>query len=106
MRNFGRAALILGIAASLASPALAQPPGGFGRGMMMGGGNGAQLLGNEGVQKELKMSEEQISKAKDFASKLQEQRRETFQGFQDLSQEERQEKMREFNKKTTEEGDK
>ncbi len=64
--KLGMWALCLGAAALLATPALAQGQGrgqgqGQGRGMGMGGG-AAALLTNEGVQKELKLTEEQIEK--------------------------------------------
>ena len=53
MRAMLRGVVGLGLVALLAGPALAQ---GGGRGMgMMGGGGVAMLIGNESVQKELKL---------------------------------------------------
>ena len=77
MRTLKQIGLGLGLMALLSSPALAQGRGGFG-----GMGN---LLGNESVQKELKMDDAQKEKATKLGADLREKR----QGFQDLSQEER-----------------
>lgn len=87
--------------ALVASPAFAQPPGGQGRGQRGGmqGGGGMMLLGDKGIQSELKMTEEQINNVK----ALQAKQREEMQGMRDLSQEERREKMQEVTKKFTEE---
>ena len=79
----------------LAGPAFAQGRGGFGRG---GGGSLAMLLGNASVQKELKLNDEQIGKAKEVSEKIGGEAREKFQGLQDLSPEERREKMQAINK--------
>jgi hypothetical protein len=91
-----RTLLGLGLVALLASPAAAQ-----GRGGRMMGGNLAFLITNESVQKELKLDDKQVDKAKDLAEKSREEMQEKFQGFQDLSPEERrakgQEIMRELN---------
>jgi hypothetical protein len=89
MRMMFRTLLGLGLVALLASPAAAQ-----GRGRMMGG-NLAFLLTNESVQKELKLDDKQVDKAKDLAEKTREEMQEKFQGFQDLSPEERRAKMME-----------
>ena len=53
----------------------------------------AVLLGNESVQKELKLDDKQIEKAKELAEKTGEEMREKIQGLQDLSPEERRAKM-------------
>src|SRR5262249_44027494 len=96
MRTMVRTLLGLGLVALLASPAAAQ-----GRGGRMMGGNLAFLINNESVQKELKLDDKQVDKAKDLAEKSREEMQEKFQGFQDLSPEERrtkgQEIMRELN---------
>jgi hypothetical protein len=96
MRTMFGTLLGLGLVALLASPAAAQ-----GRGGRMMGGNLAFLLSNESVQKELKLDDKQVDKAKDLAEKTREEMQEKFQGFQDLSQEERRTKgmeiMREMN---------
>jgi len=93
MRTMFRTLLGLGLVALLASPAAAQ-----GRGGRMMGGNLAFLLTNESVQKELKLDDKQVDKAKDLAEKTREESREKFQGLQDLSQEERRAKMQEINR--------
>lgn len=75
--------------------------GGFGGGM--GGGGVGFLLGNEQVQKELKMSEDQVSKVRDIG-------REAFAGFgggggqrgADLSEEERTKRREEMAKRAEE----
>jgi len=83
----------------LASPALAQ-----GRGFGRGGGAGSlsTLLANASVQKELKLDDQQVEKAKELSDKTREESREKFQGLQDLSQEERRTKMLEINKEINE----
>jgi Spy/CpxP family protein refolding chaperone len=73
---------------------------GFG-GMMGGGGGLAMLLGNEGVQKELKLSEEQTAKVKEFAEAQGEKMREAFGGGRPDF-----EKMREMQKASTEAAEK
>src|SRR5262245_12935324 len=81
--------LVVAVAALLAMPAAAQPP--FGRG---GGRGGAgMLLGNPGVQKELKLSEEQTKKVQELVTKNGEKMREAFQGG---DQEKTQEVMKEI----------
>ncbi|MGE3819346.1 MAG: hypothetical protein AB7I30_07920 [Isosphaeraceae bacterium] len=103
MRLFGKFALALGIVALSASPAWAQGRGGFG---MMGMGGGSRLLTNEGVQKEIKATEDQISKLNTLGEELGAKGREAFQGFQDLGDEERREKMASVSKMMAEEVEK
>jgi hypothetical protein len=91
MRTMFGTLLGLGLVALLASPAAAQ-----GRGGRMMGGNLAFLLNNESVQKELKLEDKQVDKAKDLAEKTREEMQEKFQGLQDLSQEERRAKLMEI----------
>jgi hypothetical protein len=93
MRTFVKLFAAFGLVALVAAPAQAQQGRGFG---MMGGG--AALLSNKGVQKEIKATEEQVSKLDTFAEEMRGKQREAFQGFQDLSQEERREKMQAFQK--------
>ncbi len=69
MRAILTATLGLGLVALLAGPAAAQGRGGFG---MIGGGGYAMLLGNESVQKELKLDDQQVEKAKELAEKTRE----------------------------------
>ena len=93
MRTFGRLAFGLSLFVLAAAPALAQ-----GQGRGFGGGGGPMLLGNKGVQQEIKATDDQVSKLNTFAEELRGKQREAFQGFQDLSQDERREKMTEFQK--------
>src|SRR5262249_24328932 len=73
--------------------AAAQGRGGFGR-----GGNLAMLLGNESVQKELKLDDKQVDKAKELAEKTGEEFQSKFQDLQGLDQEQRRTKMQEINR--------
>ncbi len=91
MRTF--TTLMLTVA--FAVPALAQPPGGRGMGMGMGG---AMLLGNKSVQEELKLTEEQLTKVKDYGEKMRANR--------PMFDPQDREKMQEAFKKMREEGDK
>ena len=94
MRSLHRTLLGLGLVAMLAGPAAAQGQGrGFGGG---GGGNLATLAANTSVQKELKLDEQQIEKAKELATKTREEMQEKFQGLQDLEKAERRTKMTEI----------
>lgn len=98
MRVFGKFVLAVGLVALSSSPAWAQGRGGFG---MMGRGGGA-LLTNEGVQKEIKATADQISKLNALGEELTAKGREAFQGLQDLGDEERREKVTAFTKTMTE----
>jgi hypothetical protein len=95
MKSWYRTLLGLGLVAMLASPAAAQGQrrgfGGFG-----GGGNLATLAANTSVQKELKLDDQQIEKAKELAEKIRDESREKFQGLQDLEKAERFTKMQEI----------
>lgn len=91
MRGLSRWFLVLGVMAMIACPAMAQR-GGF-RGGMMGGGGAMMLLMNEGVQKELKLTDEQKEKTTELVQSVREKHQEDFAGLQDLSQEERVAKM-------------
>jgi len=93
MNRIIRTVFGLGLVAILAGPAAAQGRGFFGR-----GGNLAMLLGNESVQKELKLDDKQIEKAKELADKTGEEMRDKFQELQGLDQEERRAKMQEINR--------
>ena len=96
MRTMLSAFLGLSLVALLSSPAAAQGGRGFGR-----GGSVAFLLGNESVQKELKLDDKQLEKAKELAEKTGEEMREKFQGLGDLSPEERRAKFTEINREMT-----
>ena len=91
MKTMFRTCLGLGILAMLASPAMAQ-----GRGFRGGFGLGG-LLGNASVQKELKLDDQQIEKAKEVAEKAREKGREARESFQGLEGEELAKKRQEFN---------
>jgi hypothetical protein len=94
MNTIIRTVVGLGLVAIIAGPAAAQ---GQGRGFFGRGGNLAQLLGNESVQKELKLDDQQVEKAKALADKTGEEMREKFQELQGLDQEERRTKMQAIN---------
>jgi Spy/CpxP family protein refolding chaperone len=94
MRTLYRTLLSLSLAALLTSPALAQGRGGFGRG---GGGLG-MLLSNASVQKELKLDDSQVEKAKEHAEKLREKQQELRETLQGLEPDERRTKMAEATK--------
>jgi hypothetical protein len=72
MRTMFRTVFGLSLFALVASPAFAQGGRGFGMG---GGGSYATLVGNESVQKELKLDDTQIGKAKEIADKAREDMR-------------------------------
>jgi hypothetical protein len=90
------AILGLSLVTLLSGPAAAQGGRGFGR-----GGSVAYLLSNESVQKELKLDDKQLEKAKELAEKTGEEMREKFQGLGDLSPEERRAKFMEINREMT-----
>jgi Spy/CpxP family protein refolding chaperone len=62
-RRIATTVLTLGVAALLAIPAVAQQPKHKGHGSRMPMGGGAGLIANQDVQKELKLTKEQTSKA-------------------------------------------
>jgi len=81
----------MALVALLTGPALAQGRRGFG---MMGGIS--SLIGNESVQKELKLDDSQVAKAKELGERNGEKMREAFQDLQGLDQAERRAKMQEI----------
>ena len=86
MRTILKLAAAFGLAACLStSTANAQGPGG--RGM---GGGGLGLLSNKSVQKELKLTDDQIEKAKAAATEQREKMMEKFQELRDLEPAEQQ----------------
>jgi hypothetical protein len=87
----------LGLVAILAGPAAAQQGRGFGR----FGGSPGSLLGNESVQKELKLDDKQVDKAKELAEKTRAKMQEARESLQGLDQEERRTKMQELNREMT-----
>ncbi|MFI5458412.1 MAG: hypothetical protein ACHRXM_23525 [Isosphaerales bacterium] len=100
MRTILRGMVGVGLVALLAGPALAQGQGrGFG---MFGGGGIGMLIGNESVQKELKLDDKQVEKAKEVAGKNGEKMRAAREEFQNLDQEERRTKMQTLGKEMNE----
>src|SRR5215813_8969048 len=94
MRRVCRWALAVAVEALVASPAQAQRRGG-------GRGQGARmsslmLLGNESVQKDLKLSDDQVKEVKEAAKKAADAR----QGLQDLDRAERTKKIQEITKES------
>jgi hypothetical protein len=98
MRTTFRAMFGLSLVALLASPTFAQQGRGFG----MGGGGLGNLIGNSGVQKELKLDDQQIEKAKEVADKAREKGREAREALQGLEGEERRTKQQEITKEANE----
>jgi uncharacterized membrane protein len=94
MKTVLATALTLGLVALVAGPAAAQGPRGFGARM----GSYSGLLGNESVQKELKLDDKQVEKAKALEEKISGEMQEKFQGLQDLEPQERRAKMQEINR--------
>jgi hypothetical protein len=101
MRTMYQAMFGLGLAAMFATPVFAQG-GGRGMGMMGGGGSYAMLIGNESVQKELKLDDQQVEKAKEFADKAREKMQATAEQLQGLEGEERRTKQQEMMKEMNE----
>ena len=95
MRNLTKTALALGLAACLAPAAQAQGQRGGG---MMGGGAGINLLRNPAVQKELKLTDEQIEKATKASEEMREKMMDRREELQGLEGEEMREKMQAMQK--------
>jgi Spy/CpxP family protein refolding chaperone len=93
IRSLGKLAVAFGALALLATPAWAQGRGGFG---MMGGG--ANILRAPNVQKDLKLSDEQIGKIQDVLRDSREKHQDDYAALRDLSPEERLTKGAELNK--------
>lgn len=103
VRPFGKFVLALAAVVLVASPAWAQAEKkgrGFGGGGMGGGG---MILRAENVQKDLKLSDEQIGKIQSTLSSIQEKHRDDYAGFRDLPREEQIAKMASLNKEVNEE---
>lgn len=99
MRGCLKAAVAFGMVAMLAGPAMAQGRGGMGMGM----GGPANLLGNPSVQKELKLDETQIEKAKELATTTREKMAGLRDQLTDLQGQERMTKQAELSKPINEE---
>jgi uncharacterized protein YajQ (UPF0234 family) len=104
MRGCLKAALAFGLVAVLAAPVMAQGRGGFGGGMGMGGP--ANLLANPGVQKELKLTPEQVEKATALSTATREKMTELRSSLEGLEGQERMAKQAELMKPITEENTK
>jgi Spy/CpxP family protein refolding chaperone len=102
MRNRLPAVLGFLLAGLLVSPAAGQPPFG-GRG---GGFSPGMLLQNTGVQKELKLTDEQVQKIKDVTQKIQDKHKDDFAALAKVDQQERREKFQELFKVIGEETEK
>jgi len=89
MRIRLRFVLVTILVGAFAAPALGQPPFG-GRGGGFGGPG--MLLQNKGVQKELKLSDEQIQKITDLTQKIRDKHKDDFAALEKLDQQERREK--------------
>jgi hypothetical protein len=77
MRMYCKWALILGVVALAASPALAQGPGrGFGSGV-------GDLLRNEAVQKEIKLEGDKLTQVTDALKKVRDDNKEAFDKLRD-----------------------
>jgi Spy/CpxP family protein refolding chaperone len=100
MCSFGKSSLTIAAFVLLAQAAPAQRFGG------PGGGGPLQLLQNEGVQKELKMSEDQVKKVQEVGKEIREKHQDDFAKLQELDQSERQAKFQELMKSINEESTK
>jgi Spy/CpxP family protein refolding chaperone len=97
--------LVLGMSLLLAGPALAQR--GQGRGGFGGGfGGPGFLFQNPGVQKELKLSDNQIKKITDANQSVRDKYKDEFEALAKLEGDERREKGQELRKKMTDETNK
>jgi hypothetical protein len=93
--------VVLGLAALLAAPAMAQQGRGRGFGMM-GGGGVSMLIGNESVQKEIKLDDQQIEKCKELATANREKGQKLRDELQGVDQEEARTKRQAFAKEMNE----
>jgi Spy/CpxP family protein refolding chaperone len=95
-RRIATMVLTLGVAALLAMPAFAQQPKHKGHGSRMPMGGGAGLIANGGVQKELKLTDEQASKAEAVARDVRAKHHDEFDKVEDLDAQKRSEKTAEI----------
>jgi hypothetical protein len=105
-RRIATMVLTLGVAALLAMPAFAQQPRHKGHGSRMPMGGGAGLIANKGVQKELKLTDVQTSKAEGVARNVREKYHGEFAKVQDPDAQKRSEKMTEIVRTMTSETNK
>ena len=98
MMNCNRAVWAFGLlTAALLTPSVTFAQGRGAGGGGMGGMAGPALIGNPAVQKELKLTDEQTEKAKDFAEEYREKSRESMAKLEGLEGEERMTKATELN---------
>jgi len=100
VRPLAKFVVVLGTLALLAPPTWAQQQKGRGFGLGMGGGG--MILRAENVQKDLKLSAEQIGKIDATLRSVQEKHRDDFAALSDLEPQERMPKMISLNKAVTE----
>jgi uncharacterized protein YajQ (UPF0234 family) len=100
MRGCFKAALAFGLVAILAGPAMAQGRGGW------GGGGVTNLIGNPGVQKELKLDADQIEKATALATEVREKMTEVRSQLEGLEGEEMMTKRAQLSKPINDEATK
>jgi hypothetical protein len=105
-RRIATSVLTLGMAALLAAPAVAQQPKHKGHGSRMPMGGGAGLIANQDVQKELKLTKEQTSKAEAVARAVREKYHGEFAKFEELDARARLDKMAEIVRNMTSETNK
>jgi Spy/CpxP family protein refolding chaperone len=105
-RRIATMVLTLGVAALLAMPAFAQEPKHKGHGSRLPMGGGAGLIANQGVQKELKLTAEQTSKAEAVARDVRAKHHGEFDKVDDLDAQKRPEKMAEIVRTMTSETNK
>jgi hypothetical protein len=105
-RRIAMTVLTLGVAALLAMPAIAQQAKHKGHGSRMPMGGGAGLIANQDVQKELKLTKEQTSKAEAVARTVREKYHGEFAKFEDLDAQSRLEKTAEIVRNMTSETNK
>jgi len=98
MRSISKWLLVVGVAALIASPVMAQGRGGRG-----GFGGPGGLINMEPVQKELKLTEDQVTKAKEAVQSINEKFQEDRAKLADLDQGERIQKGQELAAKQGEE---
>ncbi len=98
MRIALKTTIILGLALLLAGPALGQR--GPGRG---GFGGPGMLIQNQSVQKELKLTDDQIQKIKDASQSIADKHKDDFAALRNLQGDERREKGQELGKKVADE---
>jgi hypothetical protein len=107
MRVLCRFAFVVGLAALLTSPALAQRQRGQrgqqGQGRAGGMGGIGALLENESVQKELKIDKDQADKIKEAVKTVQDKHKDELAKVRDLPQDEQRAKGQEISKTVSEE---